>query len=1429
MQPESSTLSKALESFLTRLLQGVSRSPLLKAFPTKAVKRIDLERLRIISSDAPRRVVAGIIGPNGQVRLRFEKFAASGKEGEESRELFTILKTKLSREAQLIFRETGLRTLWLAYPILYVPYPGGDPNEFLLAPLFLWPLRILASGMVEGELVIARDPDGGAPRFNRAAMQWIRRYLDFDPAEPSPADVRDAESTDDVEALCQTLCESFSPPVRVALSGSNITAIPARAALTGQTQPGLLNSGLIGLIQWENQELIRDLEALRTKQEIGGAADDLLREAGQRPALSISVPDEVDRYLVTDTDLSQERAVWVARTDSGVVVHGPPGTGKSQVIVNIVADSLAHGRTVLVICQKKAALDVVASRLIAAGLDDLFIQVDDAEADRRRIIEALKGQERPMTGGVEEERKNLALRIERLERELDAYRRALFEVRQARGISYRRMVGRIVNIRRKMPETTPSVTFQNVLASLDYDEVLRLSSLFQDVERAFIEADPLKNPWRFARQDVTGDSYERAEIIRELETLSALAEKADSLSGTTGPGGHQLIGDCQRIAGAASAMAKGLLALEPSPLPSPKHGREGLSAVLSDSAMEQGAKAISGLIQWQSSFFKLFVPAYHLAAHRLGAFIKRNRWILEKHANDLLREIEQRALAVSDVLDNLQRIKRWLEDTFIEDLCLKVRRAESLLPMIKQLQECLDRLPALLQYRAMVRGLTAVEKQILDCIISERPEHCRHWPEKIELSALFIWVAEAEKESPILRAISRDLYDARRNELRIALSRKRELETKSISSIWAQKWDTGSLQWRNTLTVKGKTSRRLREIVELWGEKGLMILRPCWLTNPGTASQIFPLKPGLFDIVIFDEASQCPPEYAVAALYRGRCAAVAGDTKQLPPTMFFKSTFDFEAEDEEEQENENQSVVRERHEVGIATGAEDLLTLAQARLPEVHLNVHYRSRDPVLISFSNAAFYGNRLETPQPAKPVTADGGPALFLERVNGRYMQNRTNPQEADSVVQYLRTLWGRSGTPPTVGVVTFNEPQQQAILDRLDDLARKDIGFRVAYERELARNEAGQDVGFFVKNLEAVQGDERDVMLFSTTYGHRDDRPFSRAFLGPLNREGGERRLNVAISRAKLWVHIFTSLPIEQVAEALLPGAIPSGDAMGRSMLQLYLAYAEHITRGDREAAEAILARALRLGGQTMVGPAVGTEESEFEVEVADRIRTQLGYRVDPQVGSGAFRIDLGIRHPSDESCYILGIECDGKAYHTAPAARAYDLWRQRILEERGWRIHRIWSTAWRQDPEAEIAKIEDVIKRLFGGKAEPQRKISPEDGAVGDSEAKEAQKIQDLITPSSENPENSRSKLNFVQEELDLEKKNDDVEWVVKKGSASLRRLHRWAKEKGNFQKTDLSLIYWTAHDLDKKKRPSLSNARKIRRLYERAVSEGLSES
>ncbi|MBU1207738.1 MAG: DUF4011 domain-containing protein [Proteobacteria bacterium] len=1284
---------QVISKFIQRLLSGVSRSAVLKAFPTRTVKRIDLARFRIAHSEAPEKLVQALVHPEGRYRLVFQDYRRADDRGSQSQALFTTLRTKLAREAQAVHRDTGIWMLWLAYPIIYVPHPSPDHEEFLLAPLFLWPIRIDSGNLPEGELILRREQ--GAPRFNRIAWQWIRRNLEFDAPEPTTAELLQMADFIALREIVKRCCDGFRPVLDISLQPS-IQPVPERGSLKGLERPRLLDAGIVGLIQWENMELLADLEKLYGLDVLLGPAGDFLRERERPPASAIEIPEEKNRFLVTDTDHTQERAVWMARRPEGVVIHGPPGTGKSQVIVNIVADALARNERVLVVCQKKAALDVVSSRLRAVGLGDLSIQVDDAEGDRRRIIELLRDQESPSQFVNEQERIEAAEEIERLEKQFKEYSKALFRGRELRRINYRTMIARISRLEREWPGVRPLEALRELFKEINETDLNRLSEALARLEDLFWAANVPENPWVCGKENLSGDRYELEEINADLERALPSANTADSWTGKKGPSCGKLVGTTKEISDAASRLAVTWPRLNLRFARKLGHEQK-IVAEIEANQYIKAADAVESIFKKQHSLSRHFTPSFYGNKKTIKVFIALRKWAIASTAHPVYGAIASRAADVSMCEPLLKAVGRWLEASKASLLLEDIRIAKPIAGYLQSLKDYLPTLQVLLRYRATVLGLDKRWKKVVDFIERAPGGPPKNWAKVAELSALLAWAGEAEKEAPILRSLTPELYEADRKRLRELAGRKRELESQTIRSIWAKKWSGVDHRWRRALRFRGPHSQRLREIVETGRTRGLLDLRPCWLANPGTSSQIFPLESSLFDLVIFDEASQCPPEYAVPALFRGKRVVVAGDGKQLPPTMFFKSAFDFEFDEAEEEQGER---LEDKVELAISAGAEDLLSLGQARLPDSYLNVHYRSLDPTLISFSNAAFYKNRLEVPRPAIPITIDGKPALFLERVDGVYRTDRTNLEEARRVVDYLKQIWLTMEDRPTIGVVTFNDAQREAIEDLLEAEASRDPEVQAAYERELTRAKDGQDVGFFVKSLEAVQGDERDVILFSTTYGRREDGRFIRSFLGPINRQGGERRLNVAITRARLWVRIFTSLPIAELSSALTPGTVETQDAAGRAMLQLYLAYAERISGGDYAGGNGILRRAMELAGA--IGEhqgSAGEEESEFEAEVRDALCDALGCQIDTQVSSGSFRIDLGVRAP-DSSNYILGIECDGKAYHSAPSARSYDYWRQTVLEQRGWQIHRIWSSVWRTDRIGEINKVRDRIERILG---------------------------------------------------------------------------------------------------------------------------------
>jgi len=434
-------------------------------------------------------------------------------------------------------------------------------------------------------------------------------------------------------------------------------------------------------------------------------------------------------------------------------------------------------------------------------------------------------------------------------------------------------------------------------------------------------------------------------------------------------------------------------------------------------------------------------------------------------------------------------------------------------------------------------------------------------------------------------------------------------------------------------------------------------LKPCVLMSPLSVAQYLEPSNETFDIVIFDEASQIPVWDAIGAIARGKQLIVVGDPKQLPPTNFFTTNTDTDIDTDAEPDNANN-----------ITDLESILDeLLSNQVRHKRLKWHYRSRHESLITFSNRQYYNNELLTfPSP----DARRGGVHFRHLPAARYDKgkSRTNRAEAAALVaELLKRLLDPTAPVRSYGIVTFSLAQQQLIEDLLDDERRK----HPEIENHFGDEPPVESEPIFVKNLENVQGDERDVIFFSICYGPDETGKVSMNF-GPLNRDGGERRLNVAITRAKHEILVFSGLRADQIDLARTR-------ARGVNDLKQFLDYAE---RGHRALPTAATAAP------------DAAPDSEFERMVADRLRAE-GHEVHHQVGCSGYRVDLAIVDPKNPGRYLLGIECDGATYHRAATARDRDKLRQQILEDLGWTLHRIWSTDWWHNPADEMQKLITAI--------------------------------------------------------------------------------------------------------------------------------------
>ena len=541
------------------------------------------------------------------------------------------------------------------------------------------------------------------------------------------------------------------------------------------------------------------------------------------------------------------------------------------------------------------------------------------------------------------------------------------------------------------------------------------------------------------------------------------------------------------------------------------------------------------------------------------------------------------------------------------------------------------------------------------------------------------------------------INDNEHTDLKTILQSLEEKQLKYIQDFWHSKQIAKSSEFRQrniNLSVENLYNQRssprfrrhsLRQIVQYDADLFTSFF-PIILTSPDVASNLFKGKNRYFDIVMFDEASQLRLEDNLPAILKGKQVIIAGDEHQMPPSNYFSKVFDGEVEDDEEVEEEKIALDLDN----VLLSCESLLEFgSELQFEKQHLDFHYRSRHPFLIDFSNYAFYNQRLKP----LPTNFEYVPIKYIQ-VNGTFTDH-TNEAEAEMVLSIINKNINKllNGEYPSVGIATFNMAQRdlikRKILERQKFSKFKDFNDKI---QKLEEN------GMFIKNLENIQGDERDVIILSTTYGVGKDRRFNQRF-GPINHSKGYKLLNVIITRAKYKIYVCTSIP-EQVFMNYEGYLTTEGSNNKRAVFYAYLAYSKAVSEQNNESRTSVLATLANNTTQNVaINPGVLDKlESPFEEEVYQRLVDILGpENLIPQLKVSEFRIDL-VYDPKIAGVPKIAIECDGAKYHSSREAYLYDRHRQKILEDHGFVFHRIWSTNWWDNPSRETEKLVAFIRQV-----------------------------------------------------------------------------------------------------------------------------------
>lgn len=1237
----------------------------------------------------------------------------------------------IHKNAKQAIEENGSSTLYLAVGLLKW-FDRKTPEQPRYSPILLLPVEIGRRSVNSKFALKSREEE---TMINITLVEFLRQEyeLNLGALEQLPTDDKGVDVAKVMGILRRAIMQ---------LKGWDV-----------EEQLVLGNFSFSKLILWK--DIVVHQEELLKSDMVRSLVEGKLAFNESHEPHSVSDFDTIHSHNVVlpiPTDVSQMEAVLTAQQGRSFILHGPPGTGKSQTITNIIADALYHGKRVLFVAAKKAALDVVQRRLEQIGLAPFTLELHSNKSKKSDVLaqlsKSIETAKLARTADFQQE----ALRLDTAKKAISDYVNVLHQKQQIGWSLYDSITALESYHDKKFSKNfIPETVLQQLNANL-WQQWTDWLPQFQSIASLIVH--PSENPLtalNLAQYSPSVNDEISAQTEKLLNLLPDVESKSQSLANTIFfPFSIQAKSEWEQYVQVIIAFQQ----LPDMPLELIRYlsDKENysvyeewskafnqfqtfLSSILKDYNLNILTTDVSATeTQWKQAQQSWFLPKWlqsrkikkQLSVFRNAPFNNDNEVEQLFFQYNQLQEV-QRLLQQSRFASVQQALKNLFKDeqTDLADIDNKAALVQQLSNATnswernalgkwvqvwqeKNLQysdEIKQRnLPAIADFIQLAttfnqqaksyETLTGVQFQQKDNWNTETVNqlhniqthlpHLKNWMNYVQLrkqgeTLQLHWLINAYENklcsaenltdyfhytvhaSVAQRVISQNealsLFNAGLFESKIEQYKKiaKDFQYLTIQELRVmlaaqlpnttaeamQSSEIGILQRAIKNRGRGLSIRKLFDQIPTL----LPRIAPCMLMSPISVAQYFDVNTKHFDILIFDEASQLPTCEAVSALARAKQSVIVGDPKQMPPTSFF-STIKL---DEENMDVEDLESI-----------LDDCLSLS---VPSKYLLRHYRSKHESLIAFSNVNYYENKLLT----FPSSDDLNRKVKYHQIKGFYDKGktRTNKFEADEIVQYIQSHYNNSQKRKlSVGVVTFSQTQQNLIEDKLQKLFMSDP------KLEEHTNESNEPL--FVKNLENVQGDERDIILFSVCYAPDEEGKMSMNF-GPLNRDGGWRRLNVAITRARYEMHLFSTLHADQID-------LSRTSAEGVAGLKTFLQFAEkgHLSVRPEDVQEAL-------------------SKQHLSASISKKLQ-EKGLEVKCNIGTSGFKVDIGIVHPDKPQQYILGVVIDGHYYYNAQTTNDREMVMPSVLKALGWNIHRIWTMDWYENSDKIIDSIIEKVKHL-----------------------------------------------------------------------------------------------------------------------------------